>query len=291
MRRFASSVILFFSVLTLLIFPALSAYSTEPAPASAPKPDSIQRQLEQQDLKDEPVKKETLEQKYERIRKKLPPIHMVLVKGGCFQMGDWTEEGDEDERPAHEVCVSDFYIADTVVTRGLYYTVMDLREPPKDPDKPVTFVNYVQALRFIGALNAITKGFYRLPTEAEWEYAARNRGKNEIWPGLDNEAELKDYAWFADNSNNEVHPVKQKKPNALGLYDMAGNVWQWTEDFFGFDFYKKSPKRDPLNDGFSQWRTIRGGSAVDNAFKLRTTYRYALEPAFKSSTLGFRIAE
>ncbi len=289
MRKFANSiVILFFVALTLSIFSAKRGYSAEPV--APPTPEELRKELKKEDFK-EPEKKETLKERYERIRKKLPPIHMILVKGGCVEMGDATGEGDDDERPAHEACVSDYYIGETVVTQGLWAAVFDFTDPPKDPDKPVTFVNYVEALRFINTLNAITKGFYRLPTEAEWEYAARSRGQKEIWPGLNNEAELGDYAWFADNSNNEVHDVKLKKPNGLKLYDMAGNVWQWTEDNFDFDFYKKSPKRDPFNSRSSQWRTVRGGSAVDNSYKVRTTYRYAVEPARKLGNVGFRLAE
>lgn len=283
-----TTVILIFAVLTLSIFSAARSYSAEQP--IAPTPEQLKKELREQEGR-EPEKKETPEKRNERIRKKLPPIRMVFVKGGCFQMGDVTGEGDEDERPAHEVCLSDYYIGETVVTQGLYYTVMDISDPPTDPDKPVTFVNYVDALRFIKTLKEVTKGFYRLPTEAEWEYAARSRGQKEIWPGVNNEAELGDYAWFADNSNNEVHKVRQKKPNGLKLYDMAGNVWEWTEDNFDFDFYKRSSKRDPFNATSSQWRTVRGGSIVDNAYKIRTTYRYAIEPGRKLGNLGFRLAE
>ncbi len=291
MRKSANSMaILFFVVFTLSIFPAIRAYAAESV--APPTPEQFQKALHEDDIQPEKKKKkETLKERYARISKKLPPIKMILVKGGCFKMGDATDEGDDDERPAHDVCVSDYYIAETDVTMRLFDTVFDFPTLPKDPDRPMTFVSYQEAMKFIATLNAITKGFYRLPTEAEWEYAARNRGKDETWPGVNNEAELGDYAWFADNSGEKVHDVKQKKPNGLGLYDMSGNVWQWTEDNFDFDYYKKSPKQDPFNRAFSQWRTVRGGSIVDNSYKLRTTYRYGLEPATRRANVGFRLAE
>lgn len=294
MKKFANSIIILFFIAPLLSISVMkgSGYSAEPPSPEQNKKGALKEDLDQA----VPKKKETPEERNERIRKKLPPVKMVFVKGGCFEMGDATGDGDEDERPAHEVCVGNYYIGETAVTIGLFQAVMDITPPPDGAKKintniPMAFVSYVDCLKFIKALNDVTKGFYRLPTEAEWEYAARSRGKRELWAGTNNEAELGDYAWFSDNSNNEVHPVMQKKPNGLGLYDMAGNVWQWTEDNFDFDFYKRSPKKDPFNDKFSTWRTIRGGSAFDNSFKIRATYRSALEPARVLGNVGFRLAE
>lgn len=228
----------------------------------------------------------------------LPPFKMVYVKGGCFEMGDWEGEGDDDEVPVHEVCVSDYYMQETEVTQGLFEAVMGFvpsmlydREMPRDPKDPVTYISWHVVNEFIRELNKITGGFYRLPTEAEWEYAARSGGKKDKWPGVNNEAEIADYALFEDNSDFKLNNVKLKKPNAFGIYDMAGNVWEWTEDNFDFEYYQVSAKEDPYGPDFSFYRSVRGGSLADPPNKLRTTYRYALEPSRRYMHVGFRLAE
>lgn len=246
---------------------------------------------------EEEMKKEG-EKKQAKEKKDLPPINMVFVKGGCYEMGDFTGTGDDDERPSHEVCVSDFYMLETEVTQELFEAVMGfvpsmLYNPkmPRDPKDPVTYVNWFMANEFIKKLNTITKGYYRLPTEAEWEYAARSGGKKEKWPGFNNEAETGNYAWFTDNGDEKLHHVKSKKANGFGLYDMGGSVWEWAEDNFDFDYYQVSPKKDPYGADFSLYRAVRGGSFVDAPFKLRASYRYALEPSRRLMNVGLRLAE
>lgn len=233
-------------------------------------------------------------------KKVIPPFKMALVKGGCFDMGDPTSDGDEDERPVHQVCVSDYYMAETEVTQELFEAVMGYNPMKRfaaasktliDPHKPVVYVNWHLANEFVKKLNEETKSFYRLPTEAEWEYAARSGGKNEKWPGINNEAELGDYAWFSDNSDDAIQQVKQKKPNGLGLYDMAGNAWEWVEDNFDAEYYRNSPKKDPYGPEISQYRSVRGGSFIDQPTRLRSTYRYALEPTRRIASVGLRLAE
>jgi len=234
----------------------------------------------------------------------LPPFKMIYVEGGCFEMGDATGEGDEDERPAHEVCVSSYYISETEVTQRLYEAVMG--ENPTDlplsmkfegsdvylgPDKPVTFIRWQEVDAFIERLNNITGGYYRLPSEVEWEYAARSRGKRQIWPGTDNEGELGDYAWFGINSDKMPHDVKTKKPNELGIYDMAGNVREWVNDNYDFEYYQRSPKNDPYGPEESRWRVVRGGAFLMDSFRLRSTFRYGMEPAMRGFMTGFRLAE
>lgn len=235
-----------------------------------------------------------------RVVKKedLPPIEMVYVKGGCFQMGDRSGDGDDDERPVHDVCVSDYYIAKTEVTQELFEAVMGYipawkynPKMPRDPKSPVNYVSWPHVQEFLIRLNEITGGFYRLPTEAEWEFAARSGGNDYLWPGTNNEAEIGDYAWFEDNADEMIMPVKSKKPNAFGLYDMSGNVWEWVEDYFDFDYYQESPKRDPFGPDYSMFRCVRGGSIAEPPHKLRATYRYGLEPNRRSLNLGFRLAE
>jgi len=227
-------------------------------------------------------------------KSELPPFKMIYIKGGCFEMGDWTGEGDEDERPAHTVCVSNYYLSDTEVTQNLWLAVMG--NAPSiylDPEKPVTNISPRRLKQFIKRLNKLTGGFYRLPTEAEWEYAARDGGKKMRWAGTDNEDDLPDYAWFADNYEGMPQKVKQKKPNGLGLYDMSGNVWEYMEDFFDFNYYERSSKRDPLNMMYTTWFSMRGGSIMDNSNVLRNTYRLGIEPmrAASISNLGIRLAQ
>lgn len=292
MRKFSTAIFFFFLLgisISVMSRPAFSA-DAPPPPGSTEGDEDLGLG---EKLPDEPGAEERVVKPED-----LPPINMVYVKGGCFNMGDWEGEGDEDERPAHEVCVNDYYIQDTEVTQELYEAVMGYvpakiynKEMPLDPKAPVSYTNWYFANQFIKALNKITGGFYRLPTEAEWEYAARSGGKKDKWPGLNNEAEIADYAWFEDNSDIKLHKVRQKKPNGLGLYDMAGNVWEWTEDYFDFDYYQVSPKNNPYGPDFSLFRTLRGGSIADPPYKLRTTYRYALEPPRRFMHVGFRLAE
>lgn len=227
----------------------------------------------------------------------IPPFKMVYIKGGCFEMGDFSGTGDDDERPVHEVCVSDFSLLETEVTQELYDSVVNVDySKPKDPQKPVNYVSWYSADRFIKRLNERNladkkKTYYRLPTEAEWEYAARSRGKDDKWPGVNNEAALGDYAWYIDSIEDGMSQVKKKKPNALGLYDMGGNLSEWVDDYFAFDYYLDSPKDDPLGPDMSVWKVVRGGSYKDDSNRLRSTYRYAVEPTNRSPFIGFRIAE
>lgn len=249
---------------------------------------------------EEKMKEEAAGKKKEkRVVKKedLPPINMIRVTGGCFDMGDWTGNGDEDELPVHEVCIDDYFIGETEVTQELFETVMgglpSSRSNPtmkKDPQAPVNYVTFSMVQDFIKELNKITGGYYRLPTEAEWEYAAREGGKQMLWAGTNNEGELGGYAVFSDNSET-INQVKSKKPNGLGIYGMTGNVLEWTEDFFDFDYYKESPKVNPYGAEQSVFKAVRGGSFADPPYKLRTTYRYALENNKRLVYLGFRLAE
>src|SRR3989338_7511012 len=150
---------------------------------------------------------------------------MVFVKGGCFQMGDSFGDGYAGERPVHEVCVNDFYIGENEVTQGEWKALMD--ENPSvnklGDNYPVDSVDWEDVQEFIKRLNAKSGKRYRLPTEAEWEYAARSGGRKDKFAGTSNESELGEYAWYYGNADNETHPVKQKKPNAIGVYDMSGN--------------------------------------------------------------------
>lgn len=272
------------AVFLLLIAPFSLSFLQGRAIAAGPTPSELDQELQKE--------KEMIKEGETKEKKPIPPIKMVFVKGGCYEMGDYTGEGDDDERPVHEVCLTDFYIQDTEVTQELFEAVMGYNPSKvKDPKKPIIGVSWHGATSFIKKLNELTKGYYRMPTEAEWEYAARSGGKKEKWPGVSNEGQLGDYAWFEDNSNDEVHLVKQKKPNGLGLYDMAGNVWEWTEDYFDFDYYQTSPKKDPYGPDISYWHVVRGGSYIDSTYKIRAEFRYAVEGPARLQNVGFRLAE
>ena len=180
------------------------------------------------------------------------------------------------------------------MTQELWEVSLETNPLPKYArglNKPVTNVSWIWANRFIRELNTITGRFYRLPTEAEWEYAARGRGKDVEWSGTSDESTIGRYAWFEDNSMRKFHDVKTKRPNVLGLYDMSGNASEWVDDRFDFDYYQTSPVEDPYGPELSFWRGIRGGSILDSSYKLRTTFRYACEPVLPKMMIGFRLAE
>ena len=220
---------------------------------------------------------------------------MVFVKGGCFQMGDMFGDGYPGEKPAHKVCVNDFYIGVSEVTQKEWKFVMEGNPSVSNTgdDYPVDSVDWEDAQKFIEKLNKKTGKKYRLPTEAEWEYAARSGGKKEKFAGTNSESELEKYAWYMDNSEGVTHPVKQKRPNALGLYDMSGNVWEWVYDFYDGNYYNKSPKDNPTGPAArTTYHILRGGSWYSEARNVRTTDRYwsDVDVEGADSLFGFRLA-
>src|SRR3989338_10514354 len=152
--------------------------------------------------------------------------NMVFIKGGCFQMGDTFGGGDTDEQPVHKVCVDDFHMGKYEVTQKEWVDVMGTNPSHfKGCDNcPVENVSWDDIQEYINKLNQKTGKKYRLPTEAEWEYAARSGGKNEKYAGGNN---IDSVGWYDGNSGSKTHPVGQKQPNGLGLYDMIGNVLEW----------------------------------------------------------------
>jgi formylglycine-generating enzyme required for sulfatase activity len=220
-----------------------------------------------------------------------PDIEMVLVKGGCFQMGDTFGDGSNDEKPVHEVCVNDFYIGKYLVTQEQWQAVMGNNPSEfKGERRPVGEVSWDDAQQFIVKLNAQAGRNYRLPTEAEWEYAARSGGKREKWAGTSDENSLRKYAWYKENSGEKTHVVGTKKPNGLGIYDMSGNLWEWCQDWYGAVYYEESPKDNPQGPKTGTSRVLRGGSWCLDTWNMRAAKRYGDGPSYRNSGNCFRLA-
>ena len=218
---------------------------------------------------------------------------MIFIKRGCFDMGDIYGVGSSDEKPVHKVCVDDFYLGEHEVTQGKWQEVMG-KNPSSfnkcGKDCPVEKVSWNDVQEFIKKLNINADMNYRLPTEAEWEYAAREGGKRSVWSGTSVYKELEDYAWDEHNSGKRTHPVKTKKPNSLGLYDMSGNVWEWVSDRYGGKYYGKSLHDNPKGSLKGSYRVLRGGSWLNLPKHLRSTFRLDYAPRDKSYSIGFRLA-
>lgn len=213
---------------------------------------------------------------------------MIFIKGGTFQMGDTFGDGDAHEKPVHTVTVSDFYMSKYEVTQKLWRMVMG--NNPSDfkncDDCPVEKVSWNDAQEFIRKLSAKTGKKYRLPYEAEWEYAARSGGKSEKYAGGSNPYAL---GWHIGNSGFKTHPVGQKQPNGLGLYDMTGNVWEWCEDWYGENYYSQSSSYNPKGPSGGSFRVLRGGSCDGHADKSRASARFGNIPVVRYMYNGFRI--
>jgi formylglycine-generating enzyme required for sulfatase activity len=226
----------------------------------------------------------------------------VLIPAGTFMMGS-----PEDEQPfdpeneldpfnpkyetLHQVTISKpFYLQTAPVTQRQWEVVMGNNPSHfKGEDRPVEKVSWDVVKQYIQKLNELVgdKG-YRLPTEAEWEYAAKS-GKKEIWAGTSDESSLVDYAWYRANSGNTTHPVGLKKPNDWGLYDMTGNVWEWCSDWYGEKYYSGSPRENPSGPSRGRWHVLRGGSWDDYAQYSRAATRFG-ELSVGRHLYGFRIA-
>ena len=213
-------------------------------------------------------------------------FNMVYVAGGTFQMG--SNDGDSDERPVHSVTLSDYYIGQTEVTQELWQAVMGSNPSYYNGAKnPVTDVSWNDCQEFISKLNRLTGGRFRLPTEAEWEYAARggNKSRGYKYSGSDY---LGSVAWYGDNSDSKVHPVGSKSANELGLYDMSGNVREWCSDWKGS--YPSSPQTNPTGASSGSYRVLRGGSYCRGESDCRSAYRSNNDPTSRISFYGLRLA-
>jgi formylglycine-generating enzyme required for sulfatase activity len=221
-------------------------------------------------------------------------IKFIFIQSGCFQMGNDKPATDRTvgEKPSHRVCIEKpFYMGETEVTQKQWQDVMD-KNPSKNKveDKPVDRVSWNDAQEFIQKLNAKEGGnFFRLPTEAEWEYAAR-AGSDDDFSFGDNESSLATYAWFGNlGYKGSPHEVAQKEPNKLGLYDMHGNVWEWVQDWYDGTYYSNSPANNPQGPETGKYRVYRGGSYIGKATNLRSAVRFSALPVTRTHDLGFRL--
>jgi len=218
-------------------------------------------------------------------------IELVAVRGGTYQMGDLPEFGNWDGLPVHEVTVGDFLIGKTEVTQAQWEALMGSNPSRfKGANNPVEQVSWNDSQEFLRRLSEKAGATFRLPTEAEWEYAARSGGRVEKWAGAASEAELAAIAWFQENSGEQTHPVGMKSPNGLGLQDMTGNVWEWCSDWYADEYYALSPKDNPQGPEPTERRVLRGGAYTEDGLYLRTATRFSMQPHKSFDRLGFRLA-
>lgn len=212
-------------------------------------------------------------------------LEMVYIPGGTFKMGSPKGSGYDTERPQHDVTVPAFYIGKFQVTQAQWKAVMG-SDPShfKGDDLPVESVSWEEAKQFCQKLQQLTKKAYRLPSEAEWEMACRAGTTGDYAGNLD------EMAWYSKNSGSKTHPVGKKKPNAFGLYDMHGNVWEWCEDVW-HDDYKGAPTDGSawLSGGDSSRRVVRGGSWSIINGNCRSALRDGFAPGFHVSLIGVRV--
>ena len=219
-------------------------------------------------------------------------MELVLIPAGEFRMG--AENGHDNEKPVHLVRLSHpFYMGKYPVTQGQWEAVMGTNPShfTDDPSLPVESVSWHDVQEFLRRLSEKEGGKpYRLPTEAEWEYAAR-AGTATAYCFGDNSGQLQEYAWYGENSGNRTHPVGQLKPNAWGLYDVHGNVWEWIQDWYDATYYQRSPAEDPGGSEGGQYRVVRGGSWRPGPRDVRVSNRGGNVPGFRGANFGFRCAQ
>ena len=215
---------------------------------------------------------------------------MVYVSGGTFTMGGTSEQGSDaesDEKPTHSVTLSSYYICKYEVTQALWRAVMGSNPSYfKGDNLPVEQVSWNDCQTFINRLNSYTGRNFRLPTEAEWEFAARggNYSRHYKYSGSNY---LGDVAWYTDNSGSRTHTVGTKQANELGLYDMTGNVWEWCSDWYGS--YSSYSQSNPTGPNSGSDRVLRGGSWNSYARSYRSSNRSYNAPSGSLRIFGFRL--
>ena len=234
-------------------------------------------------------------------------FRMIPVQGGTFTMGCTSEQGsdcDSDKKPSHQVTLSDFWMGETEVTQALWRAVMGAEpsynggwtnEYGRGDTYPAYRVSWDDCQEFIRKLNQLTGKTFRLPTEAEWEYAARggNKSKGYKYSGSNT---IGDVAWYTVNCYDKgssspdygTHPVKGKQANELGLYDMSGNVYEWCSDWYVS--YSSSAQTNPTGPSSGSFRVLRGGSWIYYSWRCRVAYRYGSSPDDRNYNNGFRLS-
>lgn len=226
------------------------------------------------------------------VKVKNVTFDMVLVRGGTFDMGcnpAYNFECYDNEMPIHKVTLSDYYIGSCEVTQKLWNAVMgDNPSRYVGNDYPVEMVTMRDVNKFIKKLNELTGMTFRLPTEAEWEYAAKGGAKSQGYD-YSGSASVDDVAWYNDNSMSKgPQPVASKKPNELGIYDMSGNVYEWCSDWY--DVYNDEPQVNPEGPVKKVYRVRRGGAWNMPMRYCRSTNRSFFAPGKCDSNIGFRLA-
>ena len=226
--------------------------------------------------------------------------NLVRVEGGSFQMGaqrtnpqadNYDTEARDNENPVHEVALRNYYIGKFEITQREWRTIMgdELDWPElygRGDDFPAYNVSRTDALRFMEKLSAMTRLPFRLPTEAQWEFAARG-GSNSLHYRFSGSNDVDEVAWHKENANGSLHPVGRKLPNELGLHDMSGNLWEWCSDTYGQ--YPSTPQTDPLADSGSPF-VLRGGAWTYFPTYCRVTCRDSYSGDDASVSVGFRVA-
>ena len=218
-------------------------------------------------------------------------IEMVKVEAGTFMMGATSEMKDSYgwEKPVHQVTLTnDYYMGKYEVTQALWQAVMGSNPSEyKGDNLPVETVSWNDCQKFISKLNSLTGRMFRLPTEAEWEYAARG-GKESRGYQYSGSSNISDVAWYDENSGSKTHPVGTKQANELGIYDMTGNVWEWCSDWYSS--YSSSSQTNPTGSDSGSARVSRGGGWNCNASYCRLSVRFYYTPDFRLDILGLRLA-
>jgi formylglycine-generating enzyme required for sulfatase activity len=220
-------------------------------------------------------------------------MKLVLIPAGEFMMGspETEEPHSPNKSPQHKVKITKpFYMGATEVTRAQWKAVMG-NNPSSGflgNDLPVETVSWDDCQAFLKKMSALEGKTCRLPTEAEWEYACR-AGSTTRFNAGDDDKVLDSVGWYSGNSERKMHPVGQKKPNAWGLYDMHGNVWEWCQDWYGEDYYKSSPAADPTGPAQGAKRVLRGGCWLDVPRGCRSAGRGMIDPGYRGGNFGFRV--